>query len=40
MTKIGYIGGTIGLIAFALCVYLFKRYSESLTDRIDVATNH
>ncbi len=29
MTKIGYIGGTIGLIAFA-CVYLFKRYSESL----------
>lgn len=40
MTQIGYIGGAIGLIAFALCVYLFKRYSESLTDRIDVATNH
>ncbi|MBQ0437280.1 sugar transporter [Providencia rettgeri] len=40
MTNIGYIGGCIGIITLILCIYLFKRYSQSLEDKTAVATSH
>ncbi|MGG4608700.1 sugar transporter [Providencia sp. Me31A] len=40
MTSIGYIGGVIGVVALILCVYLFRRYSQSLDDKMAVTANH
>lgn len=39
MTSIGYVGGIIGVVALILCVYLFRRYSQSLDDKMAVAAN-
>ncbi|HGN1707140.1 TPA: sugar transporter [Providencia rettgeri] len=40
MTSIGYVGGVIGVVALILCVYLFRRYSQSLDDKMAVVENH
>ncbi|EPL6452988.1 sugar transporter [Providencia rettgeri] len=34
MTRIGYVGAVIGVIAFILCLYLFRRYSQTLSDKL------
>ena len=38
MTRIGYVGAVIGVIAFILCLYLFRRYSQTLSDKLAPVT--
>ena len=40
MTRIGYVGAVIGAIAFILCLYLFRRYSQTLSDKLTPAAQH
>ncbi|EPL9568371.1 sugar transporter [Providencia rettgeri] len=40
MTRIGYVGAVIGVIAFVLCLYLFRRYSQTLSDKLTPAAQH
>lgn len=40
MTQIGYVGAIIGVMSLIWCLYLFKRYSQTLTDKLAPAEQH
>lgn len=40
MTQIGYVGGAIGAISLVWCLYLFRRYSQILSDKQVLAAQH
>lgn len=40
MTQIGYIGGIIGALALVWCIFLFRRYSQTLSDKWVPAAHH
>lgn len=40
MTQIGYVGAIIGAISLIWCLYLFRRYSQTLTDKLAPAEQH
>lgn len=40
MTQIGYIGGVIGALSLVWCIFLFRRYSQTLSDKWVPAAHH
>ncbi|MEQ4675283.1 sugar transporter [Providencia vermicola] len=40
MTQIGYVGAIIGAISLIWCLYLFRRYSQTLADKLAPAEQH
>ncbi|MGG4662766.1 sugar transporter [Providencia vermicola] len=40
MTQIGYVGAIIGVMSLIWCLYLFRRYSQTLADKLAPAEQH